>query len=148
MIYFNGLMRTFLLSRICNVVGRNILPVLMVVCLGHLTCICSAQAQTSQLFGSTGLDPSFCKQKTFRQTVVYVDDLSIVQGQTAWAVDLEDKLRATLMPGEHVTVVELAPKSGTSQEVWTACYPDYSADEKAQIAKKTYFFTANPGPTP
>ncbi len=104
----------------------------------------AAHAQTAQLFGSTGLDPSFCQQKTFRQTVVYVDDLTIQQGKTDWANDLEGKLRATLTPGERVTVVELSPAEGTSQEIWSGCYPDYSAEMKAKIAKKTYIFTSNP----
>ena len=103
----------------------------------------TAHAQT-QLFGSTGLDPSFCQQKTFRQTVVYVDILSLKQGQTSWAVDLEGKLKATLTPGERVTVVELLPNNGTSQQIWSQCYPNYSAEEKAQIAKKSYFFSGNP----
>jgi hypothetical protein len=104
----------------------------------------SAHAQGAQLFGSTGLDPSFCQQKTFRQTVVYVDVLTLQQGQTAWAVDLEGKLKATLTPGERVTVVELLPTNGTSQQIWSQCYPDYSPEMKAQIAKKTYFFSGNP----
>jgi hypothetical protein len=103
-----------------------------------------ARAQTPQLFGSTGLDPSFCQQKTFRQTVVYVDNLSVQQGQTSWAVNLEAKLRATLTPGERVTVVELSPTNGSSQEIWSGCYPDYSAEAKAELAKKTYFFSSNP----
>src|SRR6266481_1653567 len=72
----------------------------------------TAHAQT-QLFGSTGLDPSFCQEKTFRQTIVYVDILSLQQGKTAWAIDLEGKLKATLTPGERVTVVELLPNNGT-----------------------------------
>ena len=103
-----------------------------------------ARAQTPQLFGSTGLDPSFCQQKTFRQTVVYVDSGTIQQGHTAWAVDLENKLKATLTPGERVTVVELSPSEGASQEVWTGCYPDYTSEMKSQLAQKTYFFTSNP----
>ncbi len=103
-----------------------------------------AHSQTAQLFGTTGLDPSFCQQKTFRQTVIYIDVMSIQQGDTAWASELEGKLSATLTPGERVTVVELAPDQGTSQEVWSACYPNYSADVRAALAQKTYIFTSNP----
>jgi hypothetical protein len=38
----------------------------------------------------------------------------------------------------------LAPDQGTSQEVWSACYPNYSADVRAALAQKTYIFTSNP----
>jgi hypothetical protein len=97
-----------------------------------------------QLFGSTGLDPSFCQDKTFRQTVVYIDDMSIQEGQTQWAVDLESKLKASLTPGERVTIVELYSQQGTSQELWSGCYPDYTTEQRQAIAKKTYFFSGNP----
>jgi hypothetical protein len=123
---------------------ERIFPTILLASIVTFLCIPIADAQTTQLFGSTGLDPSFCQQKTFRQTVVYVDKLTLQSGQTAWAVDLEGKLRATLTPGERVTVVELSPDNGTSQELWSHCYPDYSAAARAEIAKKTYFFTGNP----
>lgn len=115
-----------------------------IVFLGCMLFGVSAHAQMPQLFGSTGLDPSFCQQKTFRQTVVYVDTLTIQQGQTSWAVDLEGKLKATLTPGERVTVVELSPIDGTSQQIWSQCYPDYSAEKRAELAKQTFFFSSNP----
>jgi hypothetical protein len=125
--------------------GKILLAQLPLVTIGLLLCSSNlAFAQTTQLFGSTGLDPSFCQQKTFRQTVVYVDNATIQQGQTAWAVNLENKLKATLTPGERVTVVELSPSGGTSQEVWSGCYPDYTPEMKAQLAHKTYFFSSNP----
>jgi hypothetical protein len=112
--------------------------------LGAVLFSLSVHAQTPQLFGSTGLDPSFCQQKTFRQTVVYVDMFTLQQGQTSWAVDLEGKLKATLTPGERVTVVELAPNNGTSQEIWSQCYPDYSPEKRAELSKQTFFFSSNP----
>ena len=124
-------------------VGASLLGLLGLLCLGYPAH--SAFAQSSpQLFGSPGLDTSFCKQKTFRQTVVYVDDTSIAAGDVAWAKDLANKLKATLTPGERVTVVELSPSQGTSNELWSACWPDYTAAMKAKLAKGSYFFTSNP----
>lgn len=103
-----------------------------------------ADANTPQLFGTTGLDQSFCSDKTFRQTVVYVDANSVKPGVTAWATDLENKLRATLTPGERVSLIELLPTDGTSTELWSACWPDYAAAQRSILAKKTYFFSSNP----
>lgn len=97
-----------------------------------------------QLFGSTGLDPSFCQNKTFRQTVVYIDRLSIQQNQTQWAINLEGKLKASLTPGERVTIVEIAPEHGTSQEIWSGCYPDYTLKQRQDITKKSTIFSGNP----
>ena len=76
--------------------------------------------------------------------MVYVDDTSIAAGDVAWAKDLANKLKATLTPGERVTVVELSPSQGTSNELWSACWPDYTAAMKAKLAKGSYFFTSNP----
>ena len=98
----------------------------------------------AQLFGSEGLDPAWCKQPTVRQTVVYVDDMMMVDGDTAWAAHLMDKLRATLTPGEGVTVVRLSPANGRSAEMWHGCWPSLSDDERAKAAKGIYLLQANP----
>ncbi|MDD2861069.1 MAG: hypothetical protein PHI71_08395 [Acidiphilium sp.] len=102
------------------------------------------RADSPQLFGTTGLDQSFCKDKTFRQTVVYVDADSVQKGDTSWATNLENKLRATLTPGERVTVVELLPDHGTSSKLWSACWPNYTATQRAKLAKENFFFSSNP----
>ena len=98
----------------------------------------------AQLFGPTGLDPSFCQKKTFRNTVVYIDDKMMRDGETAWANTIADKLRATLIPGERVTVVQLSPEQARSQQIWTACWPDYTNQEREQIAKENHFFSGDP----
>ena len=99
----------------------------------------------AQLFGSEGLDPTFCKLATVRETVVYVDDTMMTDGQTAWATSLMDKLRATLTPGELVTVVRLSPAgTGSSQEVWHGCWPALSDADRARAAHGIYIFKANP----
>ncbi len=101
-------------------------------------------AAHAQIFGRAGLDPSYCDQPTPRQTVVYVDDMMMVDGRTEWALKLADKLRATLAPGERVTVVRLLPASGQSSELWSRCWPGYSDAERAKLAQQTYFFSQNP----
>ena len=98
----------------------------------------------AQLFGKAGLDPAYCDQPSPRQTVVYVDDMMMVDGRTEWALKLADKLRATLAPGERVTVVRLSPASGQSSELWSGCWPGYSDEERARLGQQTYFFSKNP----
>ena len=98
----------------------------------------------AQLFGAPKLDPAFCEQPRYRQTVVYVDDMMMVEGQTEWAQRLADKLRATLAPGEKVTVVQLSPSSGESHELWTGCWPSYTMAARAKLAQQSFIFRRNP----
>lgn len=133
-------LRTLKSYRICRRMCAEASLVLLLLAFS----LVHAGASNPQLFGTTGLDQSFCKDKTFRQTVVYVDANSVKQGITAWAADLENKLRATLTPGERVSLIELLPTDGTSTELWSACWPDYTAAQRNILAKKTYFFSSNP----
>jgi len=105
--------------------------------------LASAPASAS-LFGSDGLDPAFCKEKAIRQTVVYIDDTMMVSGKSDWAIKISSKLKATLVPGEPVTVVKLSPTSGQSTELWSGCWPAYSPERQAEITKQTHFFEKDP----
>ena len=96
------------------------------------------------LGGQGGLDPKFCDTAALRQTVVYVDDMFMQEGQTDWANKLYDKLKGTLVPSERVTVVELSPADGQSREVWSGCWPDYSSEEREKLGKSYSFFSKNP----
>ncbi len=96
------------------------------------------------LGGQGGLDPKFCETASVRQTVVYVDDAFMQEGQTEWAGKLFDKLKGTLVPGERVTVVELSPSDGQSREAWSGCWPDYPAEEHERLGKQYSFFSKNP----
>ena len=111
---------------------------------GLLLAVLQLGVAHAQLFGKAGLDPSYCDQPSPRQTVVYVDDMMMVDGHTEWALKLADKLRATLAPGERVTVVRLSPASGQSSELWSGCWPGYSDAERARLGRQTYFFSQNP----
>jgi hypothetical protein len=75
----------------------------------------------AQFFGKKKLDLSYCDIVTPRQTVVYIDDLALIDGHTDWAVQLSSKLRGALIHGERVTVVRLSPASGQSKEIWYGC---------------------------
>jgi hypothetical protein len=90
------------------------------------------------------LDAKFCDQPTIRTTVVYIDDMLMVEGQSDWAVKLSTKLRATVTPGERVTVVRLSPASGQSKEYWSGCWPEFPAAKKAELSSGFYIFQANP----
>ncbi|MBV9655807.1 MAG: hypothetical protein JOZ42_14725 [Acetobacteraceae bacterium] len=96
------------------------------------------------LFGAEGLDPSFCDMPTARQTVLYIDDMMMTEGKTDWATKLSAKLRATLAPGERVTVVRLSPASGRSAEIWSGCWPAYSSAERARLGGQSFLFSRNP----
>jgi hypothetical protein len=98
----------------------------------------------TDLFGSSGLDPGFCKQPTDRQTVVYIDDMMMIDGKQDWATKLAGKLRATLAPGERLIVVRLSPESGQSSEIWNGCWPEFSTSERERIAKERYLFSKSP----
>jgi hypothetical protein len=106
---------------------------------GNLVC-----APSWALFDSYGLDASYCQQPTVRTTVVYIDDMMMAEGQTEWATKLATKLRATLTPGERVSVVRLSPANGQSKEYWSGCWPDYPAARKAALANETYILQENP----
>ncbi len=120
--------------------GRGLLA--YVVCALFLAL--TGPAQASLLGGSSGLNPAFCKEKTFRQTVVYIDDTMMRSGQNGWAIDLSNRLDASLIPGEQVTVVQLSPTSGTSREIWSGCWPGYTSAQRTAIEKRSYFFSSNP----
>lgn len=98
----------------------------------------------ASVFGTNGLDPKFCDLPAVRQTVVYIDDTVMQNGNVAWAQNLQNKLEATLTPGERVTVVQLSPMTGTSDEIWSACWPDYSVADKQKLTAGNHFFSANP----
>jgi hypothetical protein len=96
------------------------------------------------LFSSDRLDPAFCNLKTVRQTVIYIDDMMMVDGTSEWALKINAKLKASLMPGERVTVVRLSPANARSDEIWTGCWPNYTDDQRARFAKETYLLSRNP----
>ncbi|WP_428491472.1 hypothetical protein [Rhodopila sp.] len=117
----------------------RIIALLIIVGAGNLLC-----APSWALFDNYGLDASFCQQPTLRSTVVYIDDMMMADGQTEWATKLATKLRATLTPGERVSVVRLSPANGQSKEYWSGCWPDYPAARKAALANQTYILEQNP----
>ena len=119
----------------------RIFVVSLAACAMIFVSICPAAAS---LFGPSGLSPEFCKQKTFRQTVVYIDDTMMRNDEKAWALDLNNRLDGSMMPGERVTVVQLSPVSGTSREIWSGCWPGYTDAQRAALEKKSHFFTSDP----
>ena len=106
----------------------------------------AASAAGGFLGGSDGLDPAFCKSKSIRQTVVYIDDMMMSDGQTEWATKLANKLKATLIPGERVTVVRLSPATAQSHEYWSGCWPAYTPAERAKLEQGSFadFFRKSP----
>lgn len=116
----------------------------MIVVVGAVLATNLLCAPSWALFDNYGLDGSYCQQPTVRSTVVYIDDMMMADGQTEWATKLGTKLRATLTPGERVTVVRLSPGNGQSKEYWSGCWPDYPAAKKAALAKETYILQQNP----
>lgn len=86
----------------------------------------------------------FCAVTAMRRTVIYVDHSMMVDGEVEWAKRLREKLLANLVPSEPVELIRIDSDSGQSKEVWKACYPDYSSNQKAVFEKETYLFKPNP----
>lgn len=108
-------------------------------------CVLAAAPAHAQLFSSGGLDPSFCKTKPVRQTVVYVDDMLMIDQKTDWAQKLIGKLKASLSPGERTTVVQLSPAGGASAEIWSGCWPAFTPEQRAEVVKGgPYILQKNP----
>src|SRR3954470_5343250 len=100
--------------------------------------------RASALFESRQLEASWCEQQSYRQTVVYIDDQRMVDGRFDWVMKISSKLAASLAPGEHVSVVRLSPQTGRSDQVWDACWPDYTADELKKKSQEWPLFSRDP----
>lgn len=105
---------------------------------------CSEGPAQAQVGVGTTLDPAFCNQPTFRETVIYIDDMLMIDGKTEWAQKLSSKLTGSLTPGERVSVVQLSTAVGQSKSLWSGCWPDYSSQQRTQIAKGTYILSRSP----
>ena len=105
---------------------RNITSRLLIAA-GLVLMLCSSGAWA--FVGSELNIASYCNVKSPRQTLIYIDDQSLVKGDTQWALQLINKTMANLMPSEPVTIVKLSTAVGTVQERWKACYPDLSATD-------------------
>ena len=70
--------------------------------------------------------------------------MMMVEGKLDWATKLAGKLRATLAPGERLTVVRLSPGTGQSSEIWTGCWPEFTGQERGEIVKQQYLFSKSP----
>jgi hypothetical protein len=104
-----------------------------------------AHADTPGLFKGKSLDTSFCQTRVPRSTVVYLDDTDMFDGRTEWVSNLIRKLKASLAPGERTTLIRLIPTTGTSEEIWTGCWPDYTTAQRAEIKKgEPYILQRNP----
>jgi hypothetical protein len=87
---------------------------------------------------------SFCNEPAARRTLVYIDDRIMEDQNTSWANRLFQKLNSSLLPNEAVSVIQLSPSVGTAKEVWSACWPDYSQDERDKLAKQSPWFSKKP----
>jgi hypothetical protein len=127
------------IRRIDRLPGARVIVILGALLGNNLLC-----GRSWALFDNYDLDGSYCQQPTVRRTVVYIDDMMMADSQTEWAVKLGTKLRATLTPGERVTVVRLSPADGQSKEYWSGCWPDYPAAKKVALGQETYILRRNP----
>lgn len=90
----------------------------------------------------------FRGKNTERQTLVYIDQSMMKEGDTSWADRIDAKLASTLMPAESVTVMRMDADSGVVEEVWSGYWPDYTASEKEKFRKEQSgvagFFSKDP----
>lgn len=80
----------------------------------------------------------YCALNAPRNTVVYIDQASIVPdgraGMPHWVEQLRSKTESSLMPGERLSIVKIASVDGSAQQVWTGCYPGLSPQQAANSA--------------
>ena len=133
-------------------------------------------AAEAQLLGGEYDIDQFCADANiaaaapFRRTVVYVDEtlavpsgiepapsspseqedwqrsLAVALSDSDWYQQLETKLRTSLLPSEHVTVVGMSAHQGATHDLAEFCWPGYSEGQRKQIESKGLlrFFTSDP----
>ncbi len=90
----------------------------------------------------------FKGRNSVRQTLVYIDQSMMKDGDTTWADRIDAKLTSTLMPAESVTVLRMDAENGVVEEVWTGYWPDYTVKEKEKYKEDqsgvSGFFSKDP----
>ncbi len=134
-----------------------------------------AAAEAQLLGGEYDID-QFCADENvaaaapFRRTVVYIDQamvvpsgiepapsspseqedwqrsLAVALSDSDWYQQLEAKLRASLLPSEHVSVVGVAAHQGATHELAEFCWPGYSRTQQLEIESRGFlrFFESDP----
>ena len=110
------------------------------VILSFLILLFSANVSAG-LFGSVSID-EFCKYKSYRTSILYIDSGSVSIEETDWATEVQKKLIGNLMPSERLDIVLLSDAGSTT--VWSACYPDYTPDQKKKFDNETFILTEHP----
>ncbi|KIL99738.1 hypothetical protein CCC_03910 [Paramagnetospirillum magnetotacticum MS-1] len=116
----------------------------VLLCLGIGISSVKAAEVESRIFNKGGIE-SWCNQSSPRQTVIYVDESIITQGDDKWARQLMNKIHFT--PRERVQVVALRADAGTADQRFSLCYPDYSQAELEDLRRGqriSEFFTGTP----
>ncbi len=72
-------------------------------------------------------------KNNFRQTVVYIDQSVMREGETAWAKRIATKLEVSLMPAEKVTIMLMDAERYNVKEIWSGAWPGYTAVEAREI---------------
>ena len=133
-------------------------------------------AAEAQLLGGEYDIDQFCADENvaaaapFRRTVVYIDEtsavppniepapsspseqedwqrsLAVALSDSDWYQQLEAKLRASLLPSEHVSVVGVAAHQGATHELAEFCWPGYSKTQQLEIESRGFlrFFESDP----
>jgi hypothetical protein len=76
---------------------------------------------------------SSCDPKPARETVIYIDQLAVLQSKSLWPLQIPISLQTSLMPGEPVHVEVLSPSNGTSNEIWQGCQPGFNATADSNL---------------
>ena len=76
----------------------------------------------------------YCKNPAPRQTIVYVDQASVTPGDKKWAEQIVNKVK--LIPHERLTLLRLNARNGTVEQLFSACYPQLTAQETSVLKKK------------
>lgn len=69
----------------------------------------------------------YCKNAAPRQTIIYVDQSSVLPGDKKWAEQIINKVK--LIPHERLTILKMDVQQGSVSELFSSCFPKFTAEE-------------------
>ena len=97
----------------------------------------------SNIFSSPGaVLQSFCNEPSPRQTLLYLDQGIIGKTDTDWYRDLQNKLK--FLPSERIKVMMFSSEDSRVKDIWSTCYPSYTAKVYQEKKDNAGPFSAGP----
>ncbi len=65
----------------------------------------------------------YCRNAAPRQTIIYVDQSSVLPGDKKWAAQIINKVK--LIPHERLTILKMDVQQGSVSELFSSCFPTF-----------------------